>query len=114
MRAGTLIVLGALTSGIGAAGGVAPPDAELAATGGQLYGQMCRQCHGHELHSSGAATFDLRKFPVQDKARFITSVMKGKNDMPSHDDVLLAPDLEALYAYVIAIQQTLTPAAGAE
>lgn len=100
--------LGLLLTGVAGlvgAGQVAGSDPALAQTGAQLYGQMCRQCHGPELRNSGAATFDLRKFPVQDKARFITSVMKGKNDMPSHDDVLLPPDLEALYAYVVAVQQ---------
>ena len=112
MRARILIALGLLVAGLAAAGEVAAPDPELVAVGGQLYGQMCRQCHGHEMRSTGAATFDLRQFPVRDKARFITSIMKGKNAMPAHDDVLLAPDVEALYAYVVAIQQTLTPATG--
>lgn len=109
MKAGMLFAWGVLAAGVAAAGEVAPPDPELVAVGGQLYGQMCRQCHGQELRGTGAATFDLRQFPLRDKARFVTSVMKGKNDMPSHDDVLLAQDVEALYAYVVAVQRTLTP-----
>ncbi len=80
----------------------APADAGL---GRQLYLQMCRQCHGPELQSSGAGSFDLRQFPPDDPQRFHESVMHGKNGMPAHDDILVDEDIDALFAYVVATQQ---------
>ena len=46
--------------------------------------------------------FDLRIFPRDQKERFITSVAKGKNQMPPWGGLLSADDIEALWAYVIA------------
>ena len=46
--------------------------------------------------------FDLRTFPRDDKNRFITSVAKGKNQMPPWAGLLSAEDIEALWAYTIA------------
>ena len=89
------------------AGAPAPASVEL---GGQLYLQMCRQCHGPELQSSGAGSFDLRQFPPDDPRRFQESVMHGKNDgMPAHDDILTNEDVDALFAYVVATQQARKP-----
>ncbi len=86
------------------AGGRAP-DPALAELGGQLYLQMCRQCHGQALQSSGAAAADLRQFPPDDPQRFHESVMHGKDGMPAHDDILTDEDIDALFAYVTATQQ---------
>jgi mono/diheme cytochrome c family protein len=46
--------------------------------------------------------FDLRIFPRDDKPRFLTSVSKGKNQMPPWGGLLSVEEIEALWAYVIA------------
>jgi len=46
--------------------------------------------------------FDLRIFPRDEKNRFLTSVSKGKNQMPPWGGLLSADEIEALWAYVIA------------
>lgn len=87
----------------------AVPDPAQVELGGQLYLQMCRQCHGQELRSPGVGSFDLRQFPPDDSKRFHESVMHGKNAMPAHDDVLTYADVDALFAYVVATQQAQQP-----
>lgn len=94
--------LAALGWGLAAQAGA--PDPAKVELGSQLYLQMCRQCHGHELQSSGAGAFDLRQFPPDDPQRFHESVMHGKNGMPAHDDILSDDDIDALFAYVVAMQ----------
>lgn len=46
--------------------------------------------------------FDLRVFPRDQKERYITSVAKGKNQMPPWAGLLSAEDIESLWAYTIA------------
>lgn len=92
-----------------AAAAQAAPDAARAELGGQLYVQMCRQCHGAELRSPGVGSFDLRQFPPGDSQRFHEAVMHGKNAMPAHDDILTDADVDALFAYVVATQQAHKP-----
>lgn len=87
----------------------AAPDPAQVELGGQLYVQMCRQCHGPELRSPGVGSFDLRQFPPDDPKRFHESVMHGKNAMPAHDDVLTDADVDALFAYVVATQRAHQP-----
>ncbi len=48
----------------------------------------------------GNISFDLRKFPHNDRARFFNSVRNGKNAMPPWKDVLHPDEIEALWAYV--------------
>jgi len=90
---------------VAAQAGASAPDPARVEQGSQLYLQMCRQCHGPELQSSGAASFDLRQFPPDDPQRFHNSVLHGKNGMPAHDDILNDDDIDALFAYVVATQQ---------
>ncbi|WP_448508978.1 c-type cytochrome [Immundisolibacter sp.] len=85
--------------------GASTPDPARVELGSQLYLQMCRQCHGPELQSSGAGSFDLRQFPPDDPQRFHQSVLHGKNGMPAHDDILTDDDIDALFAYVVATQR---------
>ncbi len=100
------VLHGAGVLGLAASVAYAVPDPAQVELGGQLYFQMCRQCHGPELQSSGAGSFDLRQFPPDDPRRFQESVMHGKNDgMPAHDDILTNEDVDALFAYVVATQQ---------
>jgi len=97
--------LSALGWTLTAQAGAGAPDPARVEQGGQLYLQMCRQCHGPELQSSGAGSFDLRQFPPDDPQRFHESVLHGKNGMPAHDDILMDDDIDALFAYVVATQQ---------
>jgi mono/diheme cytochrome c family protein len=58
--------------------------AEAAPTPAQIdqgriaYEDNCEVCHGRDLVSPNAATFDLRKFPKDDPARFRGAVLDGK------------------------------------
>ena len=73
-------------------------DAEL---GRDVYEEFCVTCHGKDMVNPGGVTFDLRKFPKDDFARFQASVLNGKGQgMPplarqGHDD-----DLKLLWVYV--------------
>jgi mono/diheme cytochrome c family protein len=49
----------------------------------------------------GTVSFDLRHFPVDDKARFVNSVTHGKNNrMPPWGDLLSPQEIDELWAYV--------------
>ena len=78
----------------------AAPSPELAAQGKTLYRQFCANCHGVNMVNPGTSSFDLRKFPHEDRARFVNSVMHGKNTMPAWGDLLQPDEIEALWAYV--------------
>jgi len=54
----------------------------------------------------GTSSFDLRKFPPDDKARFVNSVLHGKNAMPAWGDILKPDEIEAIWAYVLTGGQT--------
>jgi mono/diheme cytochrome c family protein len=45
---------------------------------------------------------DLRKFPREDRERFVSTVTRGKNQMPPWGDLLKPDEIEALWAYVAA------------
>ena len=79
----------------------AAPPSELATQGKSLYRQLCSNCHGVSMVNAGTSSFDLRKFPQDDKARFVNSVMKGKNAMPPWGDILKPDEIEAIWAYVL-------------
>ncbi len=76
--------------------------AEMIARGKQLYHTLtCVRCHGSDMVQNSSAAFDLRTFPHDDKARFVNSVTKGKNNrMPPWGDVLKPEEIEQLWAYV--------------
>jgi mono/diheme cytochrome c family protein len=67
--------------------------------GRALYARNCSPCHGPRMHDPESA-FDLRKFPHDERARFVTSVTRGKNQMPPWGDLLTAEEVTALWAYV--------------
>jgi Cytochrome C oxidase, cbb3-type, subunit III len=48
------------------------------------------------------SAFDLRKISRDQHDRFVSSVTRGKNQMPPWGDLLTLEDVEALWAYVIA------------
>lgn len=81
------------------------PDGNAApavARGRALYAQKCMQCHGVNMVNPGTSSYDLRKFPADQYARFANSVANGKNAMPAWKGTLTPEDIEALWAYVCA------------
>jgi mono/diheme cytochrome c family protein len=78
----------------------APPTKAEFAKGEALFDQICSHCHGPHMVNPGNISFDLRKFPHDDRARFFNSVRNGKNSMPPWKDILKPDEIEALWAYV--------------
>jgi mono/diheme cytochrome c family protein len=74
---------------------------EAISKGAAIFAQNCSTCHGARMADPQAA-FDLRKFPHDQKNRFVNSVSKGKNAMPPWGDLLKGDDIDALWAYVMA------------
>ena len=76
-------------------------EAQDAEKGKQLYAKNCLHCHGRNMVTPGTVAYDLRQFPEDDKARFQTSVMKGKKNMPPWGDKLTPEQVDDLWAYVL-------------
>jgi mono/diheme cytochrome c family protein len=74
---------------------------EQIAAGAELYAVNCSPCHGAHMQDPGAA-FNLRKFPPDQHERFVSSVTRGKNQMPPWGDFFKPEQLEALWAYIVA------------
>ena len=72
---------------------------EQIATGAELYAVNCSPCHGARMQDPGAA-FNLRKFPPDQRERFVNAVTRGKSQMPPWGDFFKPDQLEALWAYV--------------
>jgi cytochrome c55X len=69
--------------------------------GRDTYQDLCSTCHGRDMVNTGTLSFDLRKFPKDDFARFKTSVLNGKGTaMPSWAGKVSDEDLANLWAYV--------------
>jgi mono/diheme cytochrome c family protein len=49
----------------------------------------------------GAIAYDLRKFPAEQKDRFVLAVLNGKGAMPAWSGTLTGDQLDALWAYVL-------------
>jgi mono/diheme cytochrome c family protein len=71
------------------------------AAGAAIYARNCSPCHGPRMQDPESA-FDLRKFPREERARFVAAVTRGKNQMPPWGDLLSPAEIEALWAYVSA------------
>ena len=67
--------------------------------GRALYARHCSPCHGPRMQDPESA-FDLRKFPHDERARFVATVTRGKNQMPPWGDLLTPEEIAALWAYV--------------
>ncbi len=72
---------------------------EQVKSGSEAYARHCAACHGPRMADPEGAP-DLRKFPRDQRERFLTSVSKGKNSMPPWGDLLKPDEIEALWAYV--------------
>jgi mono/diheme cytochrome c family protein len=94
---GVLALCGALTAAQ-APESFAP---EQISKGAAIFAQHCADCHGARMADPQAA-FDLRRFPRDQKNRFVTAVTRGKDNMPPWGDLLQPEDIEALWAYVMA------------
>jgi mono/diheme cytochrome c family protein len=69
--------------------------------GRDTYGELCATCHGRDMVNAGTLSFDLRKFPKDDFARFKASVLDGKGRaMPAWRDKVSDEDIANLWAYV--------------
>lgn len=78
----------------------APQDIQR---GAALYERNCSPCHGARMQDPQGA-FDLRKFPHNERERFVSSVARGKNQMPGWGSILKPEDIEALWAYVVSYE----------
>lgn len=79
----------------------APAPAEPSAERGKrLYTSYCARCHGVNMVNTAGTTFDLRRFPKDQRERFELSVVKGKNAMPAWGDTLKPDELQSLWLYV--------------
>src|SRR5262245_61648926 len=96
MRVGIILAL-ALALGPAPA---AADEAQVRA-GAEIYERNCSPCHGPRLIGDESA-FDLRKFPRDQRERFVNSVTRGKNAMPPWGDLLKPDDIDALWAYVLS------------
>jgi mono/diheme cytochrome c family protein len=78
------------------------PASQLAATGKAFYAQHCSHCHGPNMVTPGTVAYDLRRFPHDQKDRFVESVIYGKNGrMPAWGDAVSLEDIDALWAYLL-------------
>ena len=84
-----------------ACGPAAAQDAQKVKLGAEIYARNCSPCHGARMLDPQGA-FDLRKFPRDQRERFVNSVTRGKNQMPPWGDLLKPEEVEALWAYVVA------------
>ena len=79
----------------------AAPTPQQIDQGREVYEEFCQTCHGGDMVSSGAVTFDLRKFPKDDAARFRGSVLDGKGPaMPSFRGRISDEEVTLLWTYV--------------
>ena len=72
-------------------------DALTPEAGRKAYTSFCARCHGLNLVVSGGGAFDLRRFPADDKARFLHSVNKGLRAMPAWEGIAKPVQIEAIW-----------------
>ena len=102
MKLPAFALAAALAAG-GATAQTAFPPEQIRA-GAEIFARNCSPCHGPHMRDPEAA-FDLRQFPHDRHDRFVNSVTRGKGQMPAWGDLLKPPDIEALWAYVVAGEQ---------
>lgn len=78
----------------------AAQDAQKVKLGADIYERNCSPCHGARMMDPQGAA-DLRKFPHDQHERFVTTVTKGKNQMPPWGSLLKPEEVEALWTYVV-------------
>ena len=98
LRAAGLFISALLCSALVAA--QARFDTAQIQQGHAQFDRTCAQCHGRNMVNSGTTIYDLRRFPVDDPARFFNSLSNGKGNMPSFKDALTPEQMNLLWAYV--------------
>jgi cytochrome c6 len=83
-----------------ACGPAAAQTPEQVKAGAEIYERNCSPCHGARMMDPQGAA-DLRKFPHDQHERFVTTVTKGKNQMPPWGTLLKPEEVEALWTYVV-------------
>ena len=101
MRGATAIALAAVALWCVTAAAEQGFSAEQLSAGAEIFERNCAPCHGPRMRDPESA-FDLRKFPRNQRDRFVNSVTRGKNQMPPWGDLLKPDEVEALWAYVVA------------
>ena len=76
-------------------------EPEQISKGAALFARNCAPCHGPRMVDPQSA-FDLRKFPPDEKTRFVSVLTRGKNAMPPLGGLFAADEIDALWAYVVA------------
>ncbi len=95
---GALALYGSSVAAQGTDGRFAP---EQIKQGAALFARNCAPCHGARMADPQSA-FDLRKFPQDEKTRFVNVLTRGKNAMPPLGGLFGPDDIDALWAYVVA------------
>ncbi len=90
-----LLIVGSMLSASSA------QDSAKIAAGEVVYNTYCATCHGDGLVSSGQ-TFDLRRLDEGARARFESSVLGGKGQMPPWKGVLSGEEIDQLWHYIRA------------
>jgi cytochrome c55X len=67
--------------------------------GRKIYVSSCQRCHGINLATNGIG-FDLRRFPQDDKERFLRSVSNGLRAMPAWGGTLKPEQMDLIWAYI--------------
>ncbi len=70
--------------------------------GAKIYENNCSTCHGDELQNNSGIAFDLRRLHGDEHARFVNSVLHGKNAMPAWEGKLSPDQIDSLWAYIRA------------
>lgn len=100
--AGATIAFGVLVlSAVAASAQDAMPDKAKHEAGETVYNNYCAVCHGDRLVSTGQFP-NLRRLTANDRAKFGTTVLNGKNQMPPWKDVLSDAEIDQLWAYIRA------------
>ena len=68
--------------------------------GRQQYLRTCAPCHGFNMVNAGTTVYDLRRFPLEQRERFVASVSNGKGNMPSFKGALSDAEIDSLWAYI--------------
>jgi mono/diheme cytochrome c family protein len=105
MKSAACVFAGVMVCAFAASAQPAPepeplPSPEQFAKGAELFASICSHCHGPHMVNPGNVSFDLRKFPHDDRTRFFNSVRNGKKSMPPWKDVLHPDEIEDVWAYV--------------
>jgi len=68
--------------------------------GTSTYKTFCSHCHGLDMVNPGTSSYDLRKWPLDQRDRFVEVIKNGKGSMPAWGDILLPEEIDALWVYV--------------